>query len=45
MITINHSKQEGGWCDINRHTIAAIGLAVLQGVVVFLKETVLSGKS
>lgn len=45
MITTNHDEQEGGRCDINKHTIAAIGLAVLQGVIVFLKETALSGKS
>ena len=31
-------------CD-KKHTLAAIGLAVLQAVIVFLKETTLSGKS
>lgn len=30
---------------IKKHTLAAIGLAVLQAVIVFLKETTLSGKS
>jgi len=29
---------------IKKHTLAAIGLAVLQAVIVFLKETTLSGK-
>lgn len=45
MKAINHNRQRGGRCGINKHTIEAIGLAVLQGVIVFLKETVLSGKS
>ena len=30
---------------IKKHTLAAIGLDVLRAVIVFLKETTLSGKS